>query len=83
MTDKPFSIIDLIQTAGVDGVKVQFLPSCMIDANWSLEKGATVKFCTDILKPTELMSGSLSHIGVIVWIPRADFERAQRKAADL
>lgn len=65
------SIVDLLTGAGLENVKVQFLPECIMGCK-KVRGGSEVRFVTTELDPGDLIHASRK-IGVICWIPRDKF----------
>lgn len=76
MSDKPFTIIDLIEAVGVEKVRIQFIDACATGMGYTRKNGTVVKFSTDVITPEELLSGSPTRLfGIVLWIPRKDRDR--------
>jgi hypothetical protein len=71
-------IVRLLTEAGEPNLRVQFLDACEHSANYGRKKGTTITFGTDAVTPRELATGERSMMGLIVWVPKADYERARQ-----
>ena len=69
------SIVELLTQAGLEHIKVQFLPDC-IQGCKKIRGGSEVRFVTTELDPGDLINAS-RNIGVICWIPRDKFPQAK------
>jgi hypothetical protein len=69
------NIINFLDEAGGSRLKFQILPDCVIGATKRRAGFTEVRFGTEAIEPCDLM-GKPRNVGVIVWIPREDYERA-------
>lgn len=69
------NIIEFLDEAGASRLSFQFLPECIRGAS-KCRGGTEVRFGTGALDPSDLI-GKPRRVGVIVWVPLQDFERAQ------
>jgi len=74
------NIINFLDEAGGSRLNFQLLPQCVIGAT-RRKKFTEIRFGTNALEPSDLISGKPRNVGVIVWIPREDYERAVKAAA--
>jgi hypothetical protein len=72
------NIIAFLDEAGGSRLKFQMLPSCILGAT-KRKKFTEVRFGTEALEPCDLIEKP-RNVGVIVWIPREDYERAMALA---
>lgn len=72
------NIVEFLDEVGHTKLKFQYLHDCIQGA--TRRKGFTeVRFGTAELDPSDLI-GMPRRVGVVVWMDRAEFERAQAKA---
>lgn len=74
------NIINFLDEAGGSRLKFQMLPQCILGAT-KRKKFTEVRFGTEAIEPSDLI-GKPRNVGVIVWIPREDYERAVAIAAE-
>lgn len=68
------SIIELLQKAGVENVKVQSVASDLVEADCRNPHAATITVATshEMASAVSRESGGVSgsHVGLLVWVPR-------------
>jgi hypothetical protein len=69
------NIIQFLDECGGSRLNFQLLPDCILGAA-KRKKFTEVRFGTEALDPSDLM-GKPRNVGVIVWIPLEDYERAR------
>jgi hypothetical protein len=74
------NIISFLDEAGGSRLKFQLLPSCILGAT-KRKNFTEVRFGTEAIEPGDLMSKP-RNVGVIVWIPLEDYERAMAAASE-
>jgi hypothetical protein len=68
------NIINFLDEAGGSRLQFQTLPNCILGAS-QRKKFTEVRFATNAIAPGDLM-GKPRNVGIIVWIPLEDYERA-------
>jgi len=79
MTDKlskPFSLIDLVNTAGEENIGVQPLMPVVTNVRTRRGGGSDVTFQTDGLTPADLI-GEPQKIGIVLWFDRDVWAKVQ------
>lgn len=74
------NIINFLDEAGGSRLQFQMLPECVLGAT-KRSKFTEVRFGTQAIEPYDLMKKP-RNVGVIVWIPLEDYERAVAAALD-
>lgn len=63
------TIIELIETIGVDNIFVQPLNECVTNITLKKNGDSTVTFLTNKLKPIDLVSRTSQYTGLVLWVP--------------
>lgn len=78
MSVKPLGIIELLQRVGENNIRLQFLGSSLANVQAKKNGDVLVTFATglDLFAPIDAIADKPRNVGVVLWLPQADVERA-------
>jgi hypothetical protein len=72
----PQGLVDLLTRIGDDKIRMQGLGSCLLGARLIKGGGTEIRFATDAMTPTEIMTGT-KRIGLVLWLEGDDVQAAR------
>lgn len=79
------SLTELLTKVGGENIEAQWLASCLTGSIKKTKTDTRVTFCTSLERGSDLMNNVLGmppkYLGLLVWIPREDFEKARAELA--
>lgn len=61
---------ELIAVVGDDNIKLQNLLESLDSATTTKKNGTKLSFFTDQITPTEIMRGTQTVVGLVIWLPK-------------
>lgn len=72
---------ELVASVGDENIKLQNLLDSLDAATTTKKNGTKISFFTDQITPTEIMRGSETVVGLVIWLPKDRVNAAIKSAS--